>query len=788
MLDQELRATLATEPHRVMIIVGAGVPLGALKGTPHERRASWGGLIRDGIAHAQGLGTLDAAEAKSLASLLDSPKTGFWIAAANQLTEALGGRGHGDFRRWLHGSVGKFAPAVQDRSVLDVLAQLERLKVTLATVNYDSLLEEATGAPAVTWREPAKVESVLNGHARGILHLHGHWEDPESIVLGTSSYDEVVRDPHARAVLTSIRMLRTLVFVGHGAGLGDPNWGSFLEWTAKVFAAGEYRHYRIAREAELAQLRTPELQAQRIALVGYPGGYDGLGPFLRSLVPERAPATTDGSPTASSPATTSAATEPEPRRVLLLVNIGERHYSFVSREDVEAHGGVPTIDEVIEISMRDLDLARASAQLWRSIAAEIDRLVEHAEAATRSARGNICFVIAGAAPSPVFTYLGIQSKRLTGKVLLVNRNSGTGAWDRIGPFGGTAELAGSRDVFTLNEPRVLRDPSGTMELFVACSNGYKYSPELLDPMTSGRGRPLNGVYRIVARLEKGAQPLDAGDLPCLTRLANAAIASRPTADFVLAFGGPMWAAYWLGRECTATVSGYVELPNFVPGAGYVPALASPMSSQPWIPGLPRVLVLAADPHDDSRTRAGAQATAIEKGLTAVLKPEARARLRVVPSARADELIDLLEEQNPNILHIHSHGGQGGSLGLENGRGDTHVITPERFLAALRSTDVRPALTVIVACHSAGLIEGLRQLSDCVVVVHETVGYDHSATFAEAFYRALTRGKSVAKAFEQGVQQAGLVLDPKRQPFELATRKGVDADRVVFWPEPRSRKT
>lgn len=82
MLDQELRTILSTEPDRVMIIIGAGVPLGALRNTAHHPVASWGGLIRDGLAYAQGLGHLDAAEADTLARLLESPKPGFWISAA----------------------------------------------------------------------------------------------------------------------------------------------------------------------------------------------------------------------------------------------------------------------------------------------------------------------------------------------------------------------------------------------------------------------------------------------------------------------------------------------------------------------------------------------------------------------------------------------------------------------------------------------------------------------------------------------------------------------------------
>jgi hypothetical protein len=169
--------------------------------------------------------------------------------------EVLAGEERGEFRRWLRETVGEFEKHLADRAVLEALAAHQRRGGLLATTNYDFLLEHVTGLPTATWRAPADVERALRGDEPQVLHLHGAWRWTDSVVLGIRSYDDVARDPHARAVLTTLRTGRTFVFVGCGAGLRDPNLGTFLRWTASAYAGSEYRHFRLCRDGELAALK-----------------------------------------------------------------------------------------------------------------------------------------------------------------------------------------------------------------------------------------------------------------------------------------------------------------------------------------------------------------------------------------------------------------------------------------------------------------------------------------------------------------------------------------------------
>lgn len=278
-LEGDLRRILHQKPNSVVWVVGAGVPVGALRGTPAEPYASWFGLLQSGLQRIHALGKINAAQLTMYEGLLSVDDTS-WVLVAEKITQALG---EGEFELWLRETVGTFHQNLADRTVLDALAMHQQRGCLLATTNYDHLLEKVTGLQAVTWLNPSHVEAALRGDEAQILHLHGVWRQAESIVLGIRSYDDVVRNEHARAVLTTLRISHTFVFVGCGAGLRDPNIGSFLKSAAH--ARSLYRHFRLCRNSELDELRREHPDEQRIFPLPYGNDHADLAPFLRSLLP-----------------------------------------------------------------------------------------------------------------------------------------------------------------------------------------------------------------------------------------------------------------------------------------------------------------------------------------------------------------------------------------------------------------------------------------------------------------------------------------------------------------------
>lgn len=778
-IEDRLRAELVEHPQDVMVIVGAGVPLGALHGTEYQARASWGGLIRHGLDHTVGLGLYTEAEAEAVAGLLAHAQPDLWIAAAEQLSRVLRAPHGGDFKVWLREAVGPFAGAIQDRSVLDVLVDLQRRGATLATVNYDGMLEEVTGLRPVTWLDASEVERVLRRHAQGILHLHGYYERPESVVLGTSSYAQVVADRHARAVLESMRMFRTLVFIGHGAGLQDPNWQRFLDWTAEVFHGSTLYHYRIVLESDMETLRDPDQQDRRIFPVPYPGTYANLGPFLRSLVP------TDPAPTRAPAPADASSSAPAVRRVLLLVNIRNSGDTPVSAEEVAKFADIHDIAET-HVVRKTLDLGAARERHWREIAASLDGLLATAHRVALESPDPVTFVIAGRAPLPVFAYLGYHSKRLNGRVLIVNQHGER--WDHIGPFSGAYDFpASTRTPFRLGEAPQFQRAPGKVGLFVGCSKRYSCSDDALVSIAAAGHQELSALHRIEGILDHERVPLRADDLAALSDLfsdVQAEISRRhPHASgLILAPAGPTWVAFWVGRLLNTNVTGLIDFPNRPPGKGhYVRALASRMDELPWVHGLPDVLALSAEPDKEARIRAGEGQDALVEAVEREQGMEARRRITTVGATKVSDLVRRLATTQPDILHVYAHGAADGSLGLQDESGASVRVSADALMSAIRATELLPSLAVVVACHSATLAPALLEVAELVVAVEETVPYKTAAQFIGAFYGALARGNSVALAFDQA--KAHVDLQPRHDstPFTLLSRDGVDSAKAVFWP-------
>jgi tetratricopeptide (TPR) repeat protein len=282
LLVEDLRRELAAG--RVIVLVGAGVSAGATGAAPV---ASWTGLLENGVARCEELALrpLPAGWGNRVRAQIGSGDVEELILAAEAVTYRLGGLAHGEYRRWLKETVGRLTAAH-----LDVLEALRDLGGILATTNYDGLLEQVTGLPAVTWQDQARVQAVLRGGEQAIMHLHGFWREPESVVLGVRSYEQLLGAEHAQAMEQAMAAMGTLLFVGFGAGLADPNFAALRAWMSRLFHGGEYRHFRLATDDQVAALQAEHGPDERVFVLGYGASHDDLAPYLRRLAPATPPA------------------------------------------------------------------------------------------------------------------------------------------------------------------------------------------------------------------------------------------------------------------------------------------------------------------------------------------------------------------------------------------------------------------------------------------------------------------------------------------------------------------
>ncbi len=148
------------------------------------------------------------------------------------------------------------------------------------------------------------------------------------------------------------------------------------------------------------------------------------------------------------------------------------------------------------------------------------------------------------------------------------------------------------------------------------------------------------------------------------------------------------------------------------------------------------------------------------------------------SLSAEDLRQLLEEQQPDIVHLLSPGVNPHKHALMLDRaGRVEFVTPPAF-AKVFETGKTPSLVVLNTCHSLRHAEAIVPHCGTVIAMRDVI-YDTAAIeFANALYEGLAAGETVAAAFDQGRQAIGqLFPDQVKQPVLLSGT--IDPENLTF---------
>jgi hypothetical protein len=208
------------------LLAGAGLTISATG----DMANSWPELIKRGAVACQKNGLRDRPWVNRVAADVSTGVTWDMLAAAEKVTYGLGGPRSTEFFEWLKGAVGTLEP----RHV-ELLDQIKRLaghsKVVVITTNYDGLLARHLGFEWVTWKRDAPVLlDAFSHHLKAVVHIHGHWMEPSSVVFGSTSYAALSADKTALEGLKQMLLVNTVVTLGVGAGITDPTFQVLLDW------------------------------------------------------------------------------------------------------------------------------------------------------------------------------------------------------------------------------------------------------------------------------------------------------------------------------------------------------------------------------------------------------------------------------------------------------------------------------------------------------------------------------------------------------------------------------
>ena len=209
-----LKKLLDSDYPMVLVVVGAGVSIGATG----EKHASWSGLLEHGMNHLVNTKKITADWRKVLMNSLHDAFSPFNLALALQhaanIEVNLKTPDIQAFAEWLESAFRDFEPRAGETDTLEALRDLQQAGALLLTTNYDSLLSDFTGLSPVCWDNHSEFMKVMRRERNGILHIHGHWKQPNTVVLGQSSYDRVLRNTKFQDAFKSLWINWTWLYVG----------------------------------------------------------------------------------------------------------------------------------------------------------------------------------------------------------------------------------------------------------------------------------------------------------------------------------------------------------------------------------------------------------------------------------------------------------------------------------------------------------------------------------------------------------------------------------------------
>lgn len=268
------RVLNAVRSKNVVIVVGTGVSA-AISKSP---TATWKGLLDSGSNRLEGVSS-----AALLKNIRNNIEFGFEnddlesvLHAADRLKAEFDRVGAAALKKWLDNDIGQLQTA--DGRLGEAL---RGLPFPILTTNYDTLLSTPDRRP-VTWRDHEALQGIMAGSSRDIGHLHGAWLDASSIVLSKNDYDALGKAEAFQTLQRSVHSLKSLIYVGYGAGLADPNFERLIRLHSEQFGAGQVKHFRLCRSSELERLEREHL-GDHIIPVSYGDSYDDLPMFIEAL-------------------------------------------------------------------------------------------------------------------------------------------------------------------------------------------------------------------------------------------------------------------------------------------------------------------------------------------------------------------------------------------------------------------------------------------------------------------------------------------------------------------------
>jgi CHAT domain-containing protein len=195
----------------------------------------------------------------------------------------------------------------------------------------------------------------------------------------------------------------------------------------------------------------------------------------------------------------------------------------------------------------------------------------------------------------------------------------------------------------------------------------------------------------------------------------------------------------------------------------------------------KVLFLSANPRTVSRFDVEEEMHAIVQKVRASDQRDSLT-FHFAPAARPDNLLQMLNQHRPHIVHFSGNGSEEG-LSFVDGDGQVRLVSTDTLTRLFTNLKDNIQLIFLDACYSATQAQNLKDIIGCVIFMKDNLSNEAKIAFASSFYRALGFRRTIKEAFEQGklsLMLEGLSGDDSP---ELLIKDGIDPGKFVLVVPP-----
>lgn len=191
-----------------------------------------------------------------------------------------------------------------------------------------------------------------------------------------------------------------------------------------------------------------------------------------------------------------------------------------------------------------------------------------------------------------------------------------------------------------------------------------------------------------------------------------------------------------------------------------------------------VLFFAANPIDQAQLRLDEEVRAIAD-MVRKSKHRDSVKLESLWAVRPMDVLQGLNEFNPQIVHFSGHGTDQGEIAFQNDRGEAKLVSKEAIVQTMMAASGGIRLVFFNTCYSRDQAEAVVEHVDATIGMNTAIGDQAARMFASQFYSAIGFGLSVRVAFDQAKARVMLEGIPEEAVPELFVREGLAAEDIII---------